>query len=450
METLLATFGKKVIQQVAESLSQQELKKHMSRKELEELLLPLVADLTDDDSEDQYEPIDVTKKECPPGISPQSALEILRICQRGVPKGSFVHVVKRKIMVPTEQQEGFYRDTKARIFGPAKKKEVIQWLAQKAGRVSDPKPKKVKPAIPETWTTKKVENLLKHVSTYLPGEEDRCVAMFSSRKVEVDDAKMVSNEKYHICAPKKRADEFAAFCAYLDGRSEWQDIERTEAEPKKKGKGKTTKKNEKAPVKRGGKKKVEVEEDEDDEETEEEEVKPTKRGAKKEEAKPTKRGAKKAAKVEEEDEETEEEVKPAKRGGKNEKRKVLFDESDEVPATAPAALGVEEESDDEEDEEEVEEDEEEKEEVEESEDDDDGDAEELDIEKLNYDRIRAALKDLREDLYLNVHNCQPIEKNADNELRYEFKNRLAVIKETSTRAMHKKMASVVALLAEKK
>ena len=151
METLLATFGKKVIQQVAESLSQQELKKHMSRKELEELLLPLVADLTDDDSEDQYEPIDVTKKECPPGISPQSALEILRICQRGVPKGSFVHVVKRKIMVPTEQQEGFYRDTKARIFGVGQRrrrsfngshKRLAASLTPNQRRSSQPSPRR--------------------------------------------------------------------------------------------------------------------------------------------------------------------------------------------------------------------------------------------------------------------------------------------------------------------
>jgi len=305
IETLATKNVKEIVMAVAAEIAKHELKKHMSR---DDLLALIGFKINDDDETEPTLDIEIKKGDLPPGISVTRAKAILLLCKKGVPDGEYIHVTSQKIMMPTTQQDTFHFNKTARIFGPQKQKEVIEWLAEQAGTVEAPVEPEVEPAIPSNWTPKHVAKLLERVKKC---QEDMMINPFTSRQIVFNPAKMISHDEYNLCAPKKDKEKFKALVAYLDNEDDWQDIERQPAEPVKK----TTKKGKAAKEEVKPRKAKATKEDVDSEEevkprkakaTKEEEVKPRKVKAAKEEAvKPRKA---KAAK-EDEDEKTIEDVK---------------------------------------------------------------------------------------------------------------------------------------------
>lgn len=363
-EKLATEFANKLIVAFAAEVAKHELKKNMSQESILELI-GFNKSIDDDATE---EDIEITKDELPQGISIARAKAILKICKKGVPDGEYVHVTSQKIMTPTEQQKTFYRNEDARIFGPQKQQEVIDFLAEKAGTVTAPPEEEIEPALPSNWTPKNVKKLLERVAKC---PEEQMINPFTSRRVEFKPATMIKRDEYVLCAQKKDKQKFAALVAYLDEQDEWQEIERKPDEPSppkgkaaKKGKAEKKAKKEEAPAK-GGRKAKPAPVEEEDETIED--VKPS-RKAKEEVAKPSKRKAAKKESVD--DDGTEEVAKPAAKG-----RKPVIEEPEGTS------------SDDE--------------------DDDEHDSEDrlASAGEIDYDRLREILatSDIKEDEYVNIY-----------------------------------------------
>ena len=429
-ESMNGVFARKLVDLVATILSTKELKKNMTKKEILDLInLDLNKYTDEDDDDEQYPPIKIDRDEMPEGISMKRCLDILRQLQRGVEKGHYLHIDAIdpqtkgfKIMKPTKQQDKFVRNEKARIFGPEKAgkgKAIIEFLAKKAGRVGDPKPKKYKACIPDDWTTKKVSKLLEHV---ISCPEDHMVMAFSSRKVQFNEEKMVCSPDYNLCAPIKEKDKFFSLVAFLDGLDEWQNIERTPGEmpvtAKKGGKAKG-----KAVAKSGkGKKTAAVVDDDDEEETEE--VAPPKKGRKI--GKPAQELSDKKA--------------PAKRGRKPKIVEPEESEAEVVDDDADVADAGENKDDDVADAGENKDDES----VEGDDDADEGDDDEVDYD---YKKMKKGISKLREDQYLHVGTMKPVDAG-DETLAYDNSARIAVPRQVSDRATKALVALIRNTLAE--
>lgn len=314
IETLATKNVKEIVMAVAAEIAKHELKKHMSRDDILSLIGFKIND--DDETEQPTLDIEIKKGDLPQGISIARAKAILLLCKKGVPDGEYIHVVSQKIMTPTEQQGSFHINETARIFGPQKQKEVIEWLAERAGTVTAPIEPEVEPAIPSNWTSKHVAKLLERVKKC---PEERMINPFTSRQVVFKPNTMIRHDEYNLCASKKDKQKFSALVAYLNNEDDWQDVEHEPAEPVKKTKAKPKKvaKDEVKPRKAKAAK--------EDVDESEEEVKPRKfytkeqavafvkkatkadlKAAKDEVVKPRKA---KAAKEDDEDEKTIEDVK---------------------------------------------------------------------------------------------------------------------------------------------
>jgi len=153
----------------------------------------------------------------PEGLSKKRAGAVLALCEAGVPNGMFVHSQNKKIFKPNKQHDKFYKDEKSRIAGPSKDKDVIKWLAKKAGKVGPPPEEEVVPALPSKWNgnTKKAKNLLIHVRDNKEPDTKPYINWTSSRGRKPDEDTLLYNDEFKICGPKKQKTEFLALVAWL-------------------------------------------------------------------------------------------------------------------------------------------------------------------------------------------------------------------------------------------
>ena len=416
-EKLAIEYARNVAIAVATELAKHELKKNMSCDALLELLdISATPNVDGEESE-----IEIDKDELPQGLSVARAKVILGICKKGVPEGEYVHVVSQKIMAPTKQQATFYKNEKARIFGPPKTKEAIDFLAKKAGKVTDPEEPTVDAAIPSTWTLKNVKKLRERV---VKCPEDQMVNAFTSRRTKFNPSTMVKHDEYYICASKTDKLKFLALVAFLEEQDDWDEIERepeeTVAKPKKgkveeKPKGRKAKKEEseeevvvEKPKGRKAKKEVVVEE---------EVVVEKPKGRKAKEVvveKPKGRKAKKEA------EESEEEVKPKGRKAAAQDE-TENDETEEMEEENDGTASDDEQSG-------------EKDSSEEEQDVFDEILEEGGV--IDYNGLDTALHNRKEDEYINVYTHNPSRKTDAMEKTHTFDDdfHIYVKKENTERA----------------
>lgn len=390
---LAAEFTDKLVHAFAARLASHTLSKNMSADEIIDLIgyVNLVQD------EEPVEEIEITKAELPEGLGLGRAKNIIKLCQRGVSDGEYVHTTSQKIIIPTEQHIKMYRNEKSKLIGPQKDKDIIDFLAKKIGEVGVPKEEENAVAkLPSTWNAKNVDKLKKMVEEC---PSDKMINAFSSRAVEYKATKMVKCEDLRICAPRTEKGKFHSLVAYLREQEDWKELELSDAvSPAKKGKA----------VAKGKAKKT------DDDDTEEQPVKKSRKTTKKEEKS---KGGRKAK------EEPVEDKKPAKRGAKK-----VVEEPDETDDTQ--------------------EDDEMKDDGTASDDSDDD--EERDSDALDYDRIKQAREKLKEGEYINVHNCKPVNKTAELSKTHMFSDdeHFCVKKEHSDRACKALMSKITNMLAD--